>query len=124
MLGSREKIPVIDGLALASRIRRLPGDIGRDEIVQHLCVAAVESMQTLSDLDIFEAYADSLQLAISTVSPTALEIINSEFGHLIDEPDPEAIRSRARELQARARIYGHVIEIHEFLDHADDLEFS
>lgn len=124
LLVTSEAIPVIGGLALAARTKRLFGDTDRDEAVGQLCAAAFANMQTLSDLDAFEAYAGPLELALTTVSSAARKIITTELAHLVDESDPDVIRNQARELQDRARLYGHLIEIHDLLDRADDLEFS
>lgn len=124
LLADGGPISVVDGLALAMRVKRLPEGVRRDGVVCRLCEVALTNVYSLSDLDALEAYADSLELALIVVGATAREIITAELAHLRDELDPEIIRSSARALQSRARLYGQAVEIHEFLDYADDLDFA
>jgi hypothetical protein len=119
-----EPIAVINGLAVAFRTKHLPDAEGRDDTVQRLCMEVIANISTLSDLDALEAYADRLGIELAVASLSAYKIFSAELAHLYEEPDPEVIRSQARELQDRAQLYGHSMDIHRLLEHADDTESS
>jgi hypothetical protein len=118
------QLQVVDRLAIAFRITLLPSweDEGGDDAVHRLCADAIASISTLSDLDVLEAYADRLQIDLAMANSPAGKIFAAELSYLLDERDPEVVRTRAREFRDRAQVYGHSIEIDRLLDYADDIE--
>lgn len=123
LLAGGESVPVVAGLALAARSRHLPDRAARDEFVGLLCTAALTNIQYLDDLDALETYAGELDLDLTEADVPIREIVEAELDHLLDESDPDLIRRRAREMRARAALYGKAIDIRAYLDHAAEAEF-
>lgn len=115
-------ISVSDGLALATKVRGLPANERRDEIIAHLRAVALAHISTLGDLDAVEAYASELDIDLPAVGRQAREVIVAELMHLEDERDSEVIRKEAYALRERAELYDQSVEIYDLLDYAAELE--
>ncbi|GAA1312379.1 hypothetical protein Psi02_80090 [Planotetraspora silvatica] len=116
-------IPASDGFALAVQLARHSPSSGLAEVTQRLATAAAASTRTVGDLDAYEAFAAEVTLPVvaDAIRPLAYRIIMQEIDDLYDERDAQFVRDSAHDLQARASLYGHELDIDTVLEHADYL---
>jgi len=121
------ELPARDGFELAEAIHGLPGNdnIRQSDIARRLALAATRSVNTLRELDVFEALPQELtedQDIRALARDRATSVIEAECEQLRQATnDGEAIRTAALDLDWRAKSYDIQIEIGSILDHAYEL---